>query len=98
MIVVDIAFALLAAMIWLNSTRRVTLYRDAIAVTSWSGTRVLRSDEISCRRMGRAGKYQDDFYYVHVPADNEQREMKLPLWLHMDKIFFSWMNAIPRVT
>jgi hypothetical protein len=50
---------LLATDIWLKTTRRVTLYQDAIAVTSWSGTRVLRTDEISCRRMGRTGKYQN---------------------------------------
>jgi hypothetical protein len=98
LLVLDVSFALLAADIWLRTTRRVTLYQDAIAVTSWRGTRMLRTDEISCRRMGRTGKYRDEFYYIMVPVDKEQRELKLPPRLHTDKFFFAWMKPIPLIS
>jgi hypothetical protein len=32
-----------------------------------------------------------------VPADKNSTELKLPPYLNVDKLFFAWMNDIPKI-
>jgi hypothetical protein len=91
-------FAALLVWMWFFVDRRVTLYENAIEVAGWPSTRKLTREEILGRRMGklplRAG---GGSYYIIVPLDRSKRELKLPPFLHMDELFFSWMKTLPRV-
>lgn len=91
----EIPIAALSIWYWFSAHRRVVLYENAIEVIGWLSSRKLRREEILGRRMGRPSVRVS--YYVIVPLDKSQRELKLPPWLNMDKFFFSWMRTIPQI-
>lgn len=97
LLVVDTFFTLLALFIWMQFSRRVILYRDAITVTSWLGSRTLKTDQIRGRRMVLTGRWRDTPHYIVVPNAQGEHELKLPPWLHTDELFSDWMRAIPQL-
>jgi|HubBroStandDraft_6_1064221.scaffolds.fasta_scaffold27087_4 hypothetical protein len=95
-----IDISVVAFVVWgsLRVERRVTLYEDGIEVAGWRYSRKLRRDEIRGRRMGKlAWQAGGGSYYIIVPSDQKNDELKLPFFLHVDKHFRAWMKAIPEV-
>ena len=93
-----ISFAGLAVGMWLGTTRRVIIDENTIQVAGWGRTRMLRRDQILGWRTGRAGRFRETFYYIIVPIDRADGELKLPPYLHTDKLFHDWIKSIPRIT
>jgi len=82
----------------LRVERRVVLYEDGIEVAGWISSRKLSRAEIRGRRMGKlAWQAGGGSYYIIVPLSEQERELKLPFFLHVDKYFRAWMREIPSV-
>jgi hypothetical protein len=92
-------FALLYALLFFRRThRRVILYEDGIEVSAWFSARRLRRSEIlGCRMGGLDPRNAYGSFYIIVPMDKAARELRLPLYLHVDEDFFSWMKEIPSI-
>jgi hypothetical protein len=98
LMVTNIPAAALAILVYVGGNRRVTLYENSIEVREWGRARKLRREEILGRRMGKLPKQVGSgSYYIMVPADPGNKEMKLPPLLHVDKLFHAWMNNIPKL-
>lgn len=87
----------IAVVIWVGTGRRVIIHADTIQVTGWAGARALTRDQILGWRMGHGGRFGDTPFYIVVPRNRTERELKLPLYLKTDRLFQDWMNSIPRV-
>ena len=95
----DAAIVCVVVSMLVSVERRVILYEDAIEVAGVFSSRKLSRNEIRGRRMGKLPKNVGSAsYYIIVPADGSKTELKLPPFLHVDKCFFTWMNAIPEVS
>jgi hypothetical protein len=95
---IDSLFTLFALLVCANASRRVLVYEDAIEVAGWLSTRKLQRQEILGRRMGRlAWQAGGGSFYILVPLDKMRKELKLPPFLKVDKVFLSWMKAIPKI-
>jgi hypothetical protein len=82
----------IAVVIWacMRVNRRVILYEDAIELAQPFSRRRLGRDEILGRRTGQLPvQAGGSSYYIIVPADGNQRELKMPAFLHVDKCFHS---------
>jgi len=81
---------------WAN--RRVILHENAIEVIGWWSEHSFERAEIRAIRMGRLPVITGGgSYYVIVPFDKDKGELKLPPFLHMDSLFFTWIRTIPRM-
>jgi len=95
---IDVSVAAFVVWASLRVERRVTLYEDGIEVAGWSYSRKLRRDQILGRRMGKlAWQAGGGLYYIIVPSDRQKRELKLPVFLYVDKHFRAWIKEIPEV-
>jgi hypothetical protein len=95
-----IDIVVVAGAVWMSSRagRRVILEENSIEVAGWFGTRKLGRGEIRGRRMGKLPKrVGSSSFYIIVPADASQPELKLPPLLHVDKYFFDWLETIPQI-
>jgi hypothetical protein len=71
--------------------RQVLLSVASIQVTNLLGSRTMRREEITARRMGRV--YRGGSRYVLISRDG--KELGLPPYVEYDKAFHAWMKAIP---
>jgi hypothetical protein len=84
----DLLVAFGAAWMVMLVNRWVILYEDGIEVAGWFWKRTLRLDEIRGRRMGKTPKRAGaSSYYIILPVDKGKRELKLPPFLDVDRIF-----------
>ncbi len=89
-----------AGAVWMSSraSQRVILNENSIEVAGWFGSRKLSRGAIRGRRMGKLPKrVGGSFFYIILPADAGQAELKLPPLLHVDKYFLDWLEAIPQI-
>ena len=86
-----IDIVVVAGAVWMSSRagRRVILEENSIEVAGWFGTRKLGRGEIRGRRMGKLPKrVGSSSFYIIVPADASQPELKLPPPFTRGQIFF----------
>ena len=84
----------LAIFMWWQSDWSATLREDSITVTSWTGTRTLRREEIRGRRFIPSG-WRRLSRHILLPADPNARPMKLPPEIHNDHVLQAWLHDIP---
>jgi uncharacterized membrane protein len=89
----DMFVVAFAVWLWSKVNERVTIYDDAIVVTSIFGTRRLRKNEIQAYRLERG--YRSTYGYVIIPAEQNKRALRLPTFLAVDSFFHDWMSGIP---
>jgi Bacterial PH domain len=97
LVIACVSFTGLAVGMWLSTARRVIIDENTIQVAGWGGTRMLKRDQILGWRTGRAGRFGATFFYIIVPIDRTDGELKLPLYLHTDRLFHDWIKSIPRI-
>jgi hypothetical protein len=85
--------AIYALLVSSTTQRRVILYEDGIEVSGWFSARKLKRSEILGRRMSPPSPWGSN--YIIIPTDTAARVLRLPLHLHVDADFFSWMKNIP---